>query len=231
MLRGVALVPALTIVLAVVLTGCGGSSENIASKSAGEILAASRTAALSASSVGVVDEASQGRLSVATRLQLARDGGRGSLSFLGLRYEALRVGNTLYVKGDPVFYRRLAKRTGAHVPPGAWVKAPVSGSGLASYAGLTDMGRELGLLLNTGRLVKGATTTIDGQQAIELKTKGKLYSGAIYIATTGVPYPLQIVRHGRENAKTTFSGWNEPVTLTAPAGAVELSGLEHHNGG
>ena len=76
-------------------------------------------------------------------------------------------------------------------------------------------------------LTKGPITTINGQKAIELKTKGKLYTGAIYIAATGTPYPIEIVKHGRETGQTTFTGWNQPVTLSAPAGAVELSQLEH----
>ncbi len=232
--RGATLtLPIAMAVIAIVLAGCGSSSEGTASKSPAEILAASRSAAEGASSVDIVDQDSAGGLSLTTHLQLAKSGGRASLSFLGLHYEAIRIGNTVYVKGNPVFYRHLTKKTGVHVPVGTWVKAPVAaGSALASYAGLTDMSRELGLLLgHTGPPTKGATTTVNGQKAIELKDAGKLFTGAIYIAATGEPYPIEIVKHGRETGHITFTAWNDPVTLSAPAGAVQLSNLEHHGGG
>ncbi len=230
-------------VIAVVLGGCG-SSEDIASKSPAAILAASRTAAQKASAVHVK---SQFYITTTTRskakgkpktklvpastieLQLTSNGGRARLVSLGGESEAIRVGSTLYVKGGPALYRNLARRTGVHVAPGTWLKAPANGGRLAESAALTEPGGELTLLLAspTLSLTKGATTTIKGQKAIELKTRGKLYTGAIYIAATGTPHPIEIVQHGRETSQTTFTGWNDPVTLTAPAGAVELSKLEH----
>ncbi len=88
------------------------------------------------------------------------------------------------------------------------------------------MSRALSLLLRgAGPLTKGATTTIGGQQAIELKETGTPYTGSIYIATAGKPYPILIVKHGQETGQTTFSGWNQPITLSAPANAIELSKL------
>ena len=227
---GAPLALALTLALAIALTGCGGSSEDVASKSASEILAASRTSALGSSSVHVLSKASVGGLSLTTDLQLTRDGGRAQVSFIGRTYEAIRIGNTLYVKGNLVFYKSLDRRTGLHIPQGAWVKGPANGT-LASFASFTDVSRELPIILaSPGSLTKGATKTIAGQKTIELKETGKLFTGARYIATTGEPYPIQIVKHGRETGQTTFSGWNDPVTLSAPAGAVELSSLEHHGG-
>ncbi len=229
--RGVPLVlSCATALIAVVVVGCGSSSEDIASKSAAAILAASRSAAVSAGSVHVVSRVAEdkGKVSLASDFELSSSGGRAKLSYLNLGYEALRVGDTVYVKGNRVFYERLASRMGVHVPVGTWLKEPATG-GQAGLVGLTSIGHELGLQLSTtGPLTKGAIVTIDGQKAIELKDAGKLYTGAIYIAATGKPYPIQIVKHGRESGQTTFSGWNDPVTLSAPAGAVELSSLEHH---
>ncbi len=226
--RGALLAPVFTVALAVILAGCG-SGESVTSKSAAEILAASRAAALSASSVHVLTKVSIGKHQVANDDQeLAGDGGRAKLSLVGRRYEAIRIGNTVYVKGGPAFYRTLERRTGAHVPEGAWVKAPADSAQLAQFAYLTDLSKELGFQLRSnGSLTKGAITTIEGQKAIELKdTAGKRSTRALYVATTGKPYPLQIVRHGVETAQTTFTGWNRSTQLTAPAGAVELAGLE-----
>ena len=241
---GLLAVVAILAVIALVLGGCGGSTDSLASKSATEILAASRTAAREASAVHVKSQyyttailrsKAQGKpktklLPESTIvLQLTGNSGRGLLVFLDSESEAIRVGNTLYVRGGPAFYRNLARRIGIHLAQGTWLKAPANGTQLHELAALTEPGGQLTLLLQnpTLSLTKGPLTTINGQKAIELKTKGKLYTGAIYIAASGTPYPLEIDQHGRETSHTTFKGWNQPVTLTAPAGAVDLSQLEH----
>ena len=56
-------------------------------------------------------------------------------------------------------------------------------------------------------------------------TKG----GTLYVAATGKPFPLQITKEGKESGKVTFSRWDQPVTLTAPSGAIDISKLQ--NGG
>jgi len=62
-------------------------------------------------------------------------------------------------------------------------------------------------------------TTVDGQPAIELSEGG----AAVYIATTGQPYPLEI-RQGSHNVlHFQYSGL--PVSIAAPPHAVDLSSL------
>ncbi|MGP0100936.1 MAG: hypothetical protein ACLPUT_04845 [Solirubrobacteraceae bacterium] len=221
---------------AAAFTGCGGSSSGtgassssagIASQSAAEIFAASQAAAKRATSVHVLGTISQGGLSLTTDLQLASDGGRAKLSLLGLRYEVIRIGNTLYVKGDATLDRRLERRTGLRLPRGRWLEGPADTGSLDRLAGLTELGSRLDLLLaSAGPLTKGAVATIDGQASVELKQTAKLFTGSLYIATTGEPYPIEIVKHGQETGKIAFSGWNEPIALSAPANAIELSKLK-----
>ena len=129
-------------------------------------------------------------------LQLTTGGGRARVVLLGSESEAIRVGDTLYLKSSPAFYRRLAQRTGVHVAPGTWLKTPAHGAQLhrVRRPHRTQQRARPAAERPAVSLTKGPTTTIDGQKAIELKTKGKLYTGAIYIATTGDPYPLQIVK-------------------------------------
>jgi hypothetical protein len=208
--------------LAVLLAGCGGSSSNgVASKSAGEILAASRSAAVSASSVRVLSRSAQGPLVVTLDLERASDGARAKASLLGLSFEVIRIDGTLYVTGNKVFLRRLAASTGIHIPSGRWLKTTTANARLAQLAAYTTP-TELNLLLSGASPVKGATTTIEGQPVIALKESGKLYSGALYVATTGQPYPIEILKHGRETGQTTFTGWNQPISLTPPANAIAV---------
>jgi hypothetical protein len=218
----------ITVALAAALTGCGGSSGNgVASKSASEILAASQAAAQSATSVHVAGKSAQGPLSLTLNLDLASNGGRGQVSLLGLSFELIRVGSTLYRKGNPAFLKRLGAAA-AHLPQGTWLKAPANSRQLAELASFTDLSGELNRLLSSsGPVTKGATTTVNGQQAVELKVTAKLFSGSLYIATTGKPYPIQIVKRGRESGQTTFSHWDAPVLLTAPPNAIALSQLGH----
>lgn len=227
------IVLALAVVVAFVVSGCG-STQSVSSKSPAEILAASRAAALSASSVHVLTKVSIANHQVVDDdLELARDGGRAKLFLLGRRYEVIRIGSTLYLKGGRAFYKRLDQATGAHLPPGTWVKAPADARQLAQFAYFTDLSEDLGFQLrSTAPLTKGATTMIAGRKAIELKsTAGKRSTSARYIASTGKPYPLQIVQHGRETGLTTFTAWDDPVALSAPAGAVALSALGRRRGG
>jgi hypothetical protein len=94
---------------------------------------------------------------------------------------------------------------------------------LAQFAAFTDLPGEVGRLLTSANPVtKGATTTTNGQRAIELKQTGQLYAGKIYIATTGKPYPIQITRSGRETGRTTLTNWNRPVSLSVPSNTISI---------
>lgn len=215
------------LVTTLALAGCGGSSSDpISSSSPAHILAASRAAAQAASSVSIVSESSFGRLPLTVESQLTAGGGLAKLSFLGLDYEILRIGSTVYLKGNPAFYRRLFHRR-VHVPAGAWLAGSASG-GLSGFASLTDLGSRLRLLLRAaGPMSKGGVTTLAGHPVVEVKTEAKLFSGSLFIATTGKPYPLKIVKHGHETGSTTFSGWDQPVALRAPASTIPFDKLMH----
>ena len=226
---------ALTVLLAVALSaalalsGCGSSDNGVLYKSAKEILAASKEAAEGASSVHVVGKNSQGRVSVSINLSLARNGGRGQVSFLGLDYEVIRISGTVYVKGSPAFYSRIGAMLGTtlHVPPGTWIKASAKGGPLSQLAAFTDLTAELNRLLSTpGSVIKGSSTTVNGQKAIELREATKVYKGVLYVATTGKPYPVALVKSGgRERGRITFSGWGEEVSLSAPSPVVDIGSL------
>lgn len=223
----------LALVLAALVTplaSCGGASENVTTKPPPAILAASANAARQASGVHVLSTLMFGKEHASLELQLAgQNGGRARSTLGDVRSEVLRIGETLYVEVDPAISRRLAKTTGVRIPPGSWLKAPANDAQFAESALLTQPGGELVFLLRnpTLSLTKGPITTLRGQKAIELKTKGKLYTGAIYVTATGTPYPLEIVKRGRENSRTTFTDWNDPVALAPPANAIDITRLEH----
>jgi hypothetical protein len=208
------------------VTGCGSSSNGVASKTATEILVAARTAAASASSVHVTSSSNIGREKATFHASLAKDQGHTQLSVLGVDLEVIHTGNTIYIKGNRVFDARLERTLGVKIPSGVWLKGPANGT-LKRFGPLASISGELGTILSArGPLTKGKATKIAGQPAIQRKEAAKLGPRTLYVATTGEPYPLLSRRSGRETGQTTFSGWNDPVTLSAPANAVEISQLQ-----
>ena len=48
--------------------------------------------------------------------------------------------------------------------------------------------------------------------------------GTLYVASTGTPYPLEIVERGGE--RLVFDRWNQPVTLAVPPDALDIHQLQ-----
>jgi hypothetical protein len=217
---------AVWLALLALLAGCGSSGNGIASKSAGEILTAARAAAQSAHSVRITTKSSARGTTLTLNAGLAKDHGRGRYSLLGLEVEAILIGDTLYVKGNRLFNARLEDTMGIAVPSGLWLKGPTS-SRFGRMGAIIDMKRELPLILGgSGPVAKGATVNIDGMRAIAIKEATKTYTGTLYVAATGKPYPLKLVKTGQETGQTTFTKWNEPITVTPPANAIAISSLQ-----
>ena len=214
--------------LALVIAGCGSSSSGngVASKSASEILAASKAAADGASSVHVTGTLTSKGTAITLDLSLVSGhGGRGQISQGGLSFSLIVVGETLYLKGSPAFYSHFGGSAAAQLFQGKWLKTPVSGGELGSLAALTNFRQLLDQTLTThDKITKGATTTVAGQPAIQLRDPSQ--GGSLFIATTGEPYPIEIVKHGSETGHVSFSDWNKPVALSPPSGAIDLSQLQ-----
>jgi hypothetical protein len=223
------LAAALIALVLVAIAGCGDSSSGngVASKTPAEILAATKAAADSASSVRVAGALSSGGSPITLNLSLvAGHGGRGQVSEGGLAFELIVIDSTVYIKGSPAFYSHFGGAAAAQLFQGKWLKASVSSGELASLASLTNLGKLLDqALAGHGTLAKGATTTVSGQPVIELRDTAK--DGSLYVATTGQPYPIEIVKRGSETGHVSFTHWNEPVPLSAPSGAIDLSQLQH----
>lgn len=213
---------------ALLLAACGGASSGngVTAKSPDEIIAASKAAAGSASSVHVAGTLTTNGTPITLDLSLAAGhGGRGRISQSNLSFELIVIGNTLYIKGSSAFYRHFGGGAAAQLFQGKWLKAPTSGSQLATLASLANFGRLLEqTLANHGTVAKGPATTTAGQPSIELRDTSN--GGSLFVATTGQPYPLEIVRRGSETGHISFSEWNKPVSISAPAGAIDLNQLQ-----
>jgi hypothetical protein len=216
--------------LVVVLAGCGGSSSSsgngVASKSPDQILEATKTAAKSAASVHIVGSiVSEGKPISLDMELLAGKGGKGRISQEGFSIDLVQTGGAVYINGSAAFYRHVGGTAAAQLLQGKWLKAPANSGELASLASLTDLSKLIDTALAShGTLAKGSTATVEGQQAIGIKDTSK--GGTLYVATTGKPYPLEIAKGGKESGKVVLDHWDKPVSLSAPAGAIDISKLQ-----
>lgn len=218
---------AIAVLLCAALAGCGGSSggNGIASKSAAQILAAARSAALSASAVHESGRIASGGSSITLDMDLLIGrGGRGRLSVSGLGAELIQIGGTVYIKGSPELYTRIGGPTAARVLQGRWLKAPTTSGEFSAIASLTDLGKLLSADLPGPRgLSKGRTTKLGGTPAIAVTNAAK--GETVYVATTGRPYPLQLVKTGEGGGRISLERWNETVALSAPPNAIDITRL------
>jgi hypothetical protein len=206
------------------IAGCGGSSGNgVASKTPDQIVNAASKALARASSMHVAGSIVSSGQPLALDLSLASGkGGRGQISVGGFVIKVIAVGKTVYLYGSQSFWQHYSGAAAARLLNGKWLKSPATGQ-LASFAQLTNMAHMAGLLLSHGVLSKGSTSTVNGRAVIALRdtTQG----GTLYVATTGTPYPIEIRRGGSGGGRIVFDRFNEPVALTPPANAIDLSQL------
>jgi len=208
------------------ISACGGSSGNgVASKSPDAIVAAATSAVDSAKSLHVAGSIVSGGSPIMLDLNLvANRGGRGQMSENGLSFRIADLDQVAYINGSPGFWRHFGGSTAAQLLQGKWLKAPASGS-FASFAELTDQRRLVNSLLSGhGTLTKGATSTRDGQQVVAVKDTSK--GGTLYVATTGKPYPIEIMKSGAQGGRIVFDRFNESVSLAAPPHALDISKLQ-----
>jgi hypothetical protein len=207
------------------LSACGGSSDNgVASKSPEAIVSAALNAMSSVKSVRVSGAVTNGTSQIGLNLDLvAGQGGRGQMSQSGLSFQIVAVDQFVYISAGAPFWLHFGGAAAAQLLQGRWLKAPATGN-FASFAALTNLQQLLkALLTNHGTLAKGTTTTVDGVKVIAVNdtTRG----GTLYVATTGNPYPIEVVKGGAQTGRLVFDHFNESVPLAAPANSIDVSQL------
>lgn len=217
------------VLTAVLLAGCGGSKQaaapnDEASKPADQVLADARAAATSASSAHVAGKLVSNGTRITLDLSMARDkGAKGSVSVNGLGFDLVKLGNTAYIKGSDAFYRHFAGPAVAQLIHGKWIKAPTTSKQFRPFAALASVsGLFAKIGANHGRLVNDGKKTYQGQPVVVVRDASD--NSKLYVAATGKPYPVALVGGtGNQSGAVTFSDWNEPVSLSAPSGALDVS--------
>jgi hypothetical protein len=219
------------------LGACGGGSSSsssssstppgngVAAKSPSEIVAATKAAADTARTVHLSGKiVSEGSPIVLDMQLVAGKGGRGRIAENGLSFDLIQLGGTVYISGSPAFYRHVGGKAAAQLFQGKWLKASASSPDFASISSLTNLRKLIdSALASHGALAKGETTTVGGQKAVGVRDTSQ--GGTLYVATTGTPYPAEVSKNGGSAGKIVFDRWNGPVTLAAPANAVDIAQL------
>ncbi len=216
---------ACSLLAACAISACGGGSSSgngIDAKSPNEIVSAALGTINSAKSAHISGRVISGGSPITLNLSLVSgQGGRGQMSEGGLGFQIEVIGHEVYINGSPSFWKHFGGAAAAQVFQGKWLKAPTSGQ-FASLAQLSNLHALLGTVLSThGSLTKTGTTTVNGQSAVGVRdtTNG----GTLYVATTGKPYPLEILKGGGQGGRIVLGSFDQPVSLTPPANAIDIS--------
>jgi hypothetical protein len=217
--------------LAPVLAGCASSSpagNGVASNSPTRIVARATAAATAAESVHVAGSILSEGKPISLNMELdAEKGGKGRLTLGNLSVDVVNVDRAVYLKAGPAFYSRFVGPAAARVLQAKWLRGSSVSGPLASFTSLTEVRKLLSSTLAAhGALARGATTTIDGEPAVGVTdTAG---GGTLYVASTGTPYPLEIVKRGSDAStlKLVFDGWNQPVALAVPPNPLDIHQLQ-----
>jgi hypothetical protein len=209
------------------MTACGGSSSSsdngVAAKSPADIVSAASQAIDGVTSVHVSGSDASGSSPIKLDLSLvAGKGGTGQLTINGSTFQIVDIGQTVYLKAGSDFWNQFGNASATKLLSGKWLKASATGR-FASFAELTNLHTLFNQLLSKhGTLVKGSTTSLNGEKVIAVKDTTK--SGTLYVATTGKPYPVEIAKSGSGGGQITFDRINQNVSLSAPSGAITIPG-------
>lgn len=215
------------VLAAMAVTACGGgggSGNGLAAKSPDMIVQEANNAIAHASSVHVAGSISNNSVPLTLDLVLVSGrGGSGELSEGGLTFRVITVGPSVYIQGTPAFWSHFAGPTVARTLDGQWLKAPASGQ-FAPIAALTNMSELFGkVLLSHGTLEKVGTRTLNGRQVVGVRDSKA--GGVLYVAATGQPYPVEVIKQGTGAGRIVFDRINRTVDLAPPAHFRDLSQL------
>jgi hypothetical protein len=212
--------------IAVALTGCGSSSSStsgIASEPPQTILNSTLGAANSLKSVHTTGAIVSGGQHIGIDMHLLGGvGGRGQITLNGLTFQLVGLSKYAYMQAPAEVWRKAgAPATAAKRLEGKWLRAPASGQ-FASIAQLTNIHQLFGQLLKPhGKLKTGAVGTVAGHRVVALNSG----QGTLYVAATGKPYPVALVKKGSGGGHLSFDRFNESITVTAPINTIDLPQL------
>jgi hypothetical protein len=183
----------------------------------------------SASSVHITGTATDSGTSIVVNLTLGRQGCTGTLGFKGQgSFRLLKIGKRLWIKPDDKFWKSSAGSAGAAILPlvsGKYIEPSTKGSSLAGFGVFCSPNQFAGAFGgHPVGLVKGATTTISGQPALQIRDT--VDTASVYVSISARPEFLRL-NGGGTNGHLDFSHYNEPLHLLPPPASETLDGAKY----
>jgi len=228
----------IVLVVSLVAAGCGGSSPSSAggngsgngeaAKSAQQVFDDARAAADKASSFHMSGQISTGGQTVGLDLRIAKGkGATGSMTLKGQKIDLVVIGTDGYLKAGAAFFRQFGGSSGAAIAQlvaGKWFKFPTNNAQFGPFTGLANESIFDKMASSHGALKNKGATTYKGQSVVSILDPSQANGGTLYVAATGTPYPVAITGNDSGGSGAiSFGDWNQPVSLTAPSGAIDIS--------
>jgi hypothetical protein len=221
---GGAVVVVAIIVAAILLAGGGGKNENalngVQSQTGTDALTSTRVALRNAKSVHLTGMVNSNGQAITLDLELVGGDSQGTLTIDNNDVQLIKLGETVYIKGDPDFLSKYANGNTAAVKVlnGKWLKT----AGTSDFDAFSIDGFANQLKASSDVKVNAKTTraTEGGKPVVVLtQTDGSTLS----IANTGTPYPLSLHGKTASEGRLTFSDYNKAIAITAPTDVFDVS--------
>ena len=194
------------------------ADNGVADLGADAILAKAKAALKGAGAVRIKGTGGSGTDRFALDVRYSGSDAEGTFSSDGQPIELRRVGSTVYLKASKEFWTKSGNAAAGELLAGKWLKTPLTDQRFAGLAEFTDLSKTAdGLLDPDGTVSKGTRKTVAGIPAIGLRS-GKEDDGQLYVATTGQPYPLQIMStDAKDPGQVDFTDFGKKTPVAAPA--------------
>ena len=182
-----------------------------------------------ASSFRITGSATDAGQKITMNLSVGRKGCAGTLGIKGQgSFTLLMIGKKLWIKPDDKFWKYAAGSAGTAVlslVSGKYIEPGSKGSSLGAMAAFCSPNQFAGSFgSHPAGLVKGVTTTISGQRALQIKDTAD--AASVYVSISARPEFLRL-DGGGNHGHLDFSHYNEPLHLLPPPASETLDGARY----
>lgn len=220
-IRGTTLAVGIGAAAALVLAGCGGSSDNGEAKKSGPQVAADAAAALKAAGAfHVVGTMTQDGKPSNIDLQIQNNDVSGTMTLDGAKVELVVLGGKAYIKGDSKFWtsNNVPSQTAALLN-GRWVAAPASAASDLADLSANGLAKELQNPTDSPLTDPVHKAKVDGKSVVVVTQKD---GSELDVAAKDKPYPLRIVNKGDQAGSLNFTGYGEKKPIKTPPSPLNL---------
>lgn len=185
-----------------------------------DLITATSRALANARSVRVTGDLGTGADAMKIDVRITHgQGATGTVTFPnGASMGLLRLSDTVYLHGTAANWRAFGAGEAAAMLAGKWVKLPTGDPDMRDLLDVTELSGLAKLFTpDTGTPNLAGhwpTAVVRGQQAVRI---GDPKDGAVYIATTGKPYPLRLESsQGADKGTIDLAEYDRPVTIPRP---------------